>query len=158
MGFLVFFPFIPHLGLCLGFFWNFSIFFILHTFGRFLQMAALKPSGNHFHFLKEPFDMFRFTITELKHRTLCVRKTRRSFLSLLPQMSHLSQSVQGQMIFWRLDPVWSPGCLNPRVKPNDGTVLPKFDPVWSLQIRSAKIIQPKGEPKLELTRLTKWLL
>ena len=41
MGFLVFFPFIPHLGLCLGFFWNFSIFFILHTFGRFLQMAAL---------------------------------------------------------------------------------------------------------------------
>ena len=27
MRFLVFFPFIPHLGLCLGFFWNFSIFF-----------------------------------------------------------------------------------------------------------------------------------
>ena len=100
--------------------------------------------------------MLRFTITELKHRTLCVRKTWRSFLSLLPQMSHLPQSVQGKMIFWRLDPVWSPGCLNPRVKPNDGTVLPKFDPVWSLQIRSAKIIQPKGEPKLELTRLTKW--
>ena len=42
MRFLVFFPFIPHLGLCLGFFWNFSIFFILHTFGRFLQRAALK--------------------------------------------------------------------------------------------------------------------
>ena len=51
--------------------------------------------------------MFRFTITELKYRTLCVRKTWRSFLSLLPQMSHLSQSVEGKMIFWR--PVWSPG-------------------------------------------------
>ena len=71
-------------------------------------------------------------------------------------MSNLSQSVKGKMIFWRLDPVWSPGCLNPRVESNDGTVLPKFDPVWSPQIRSAKIIQPKAEPKLELPRLTKW--
>lgn len=44
-------------------------------------------------------------ITELKKRTLCVRKT-----CLLPQMSHLSQSVKGKMIFWRLDPVWSSGC------------------------------------------------
>ena len=44
MRFLVFFLFIPQLGLCLGFFWNFSIFFILHTFGRFLQRAALKKS------------------------------------------------------------------------------------------------------------------
>ena len=51
--------------------------------------------------------MFRFTITELKYRTLCVRKTWRS---LLPQMSHLSQSAEGKMIFWHLDPVWSPGC------------------------------------------------
>ena len=100
--------------------------------------------------------MFRFTITELKYRTLCVRKTWRSFLSLLPQMSHLSHSVKGKMIFWRLDPVWLPGCLNPRVESNDGTVLPKFDPVWSPQIRSAKTIQPKAEPKLDLTRLTKW--
>ena len=67
--------------------------------------------------------MFRFTTTELKYRTLCVQKTWRSFLSLLPQMSHLSQSVKRKMIFWRLDPVWSPGCLSPRVKSNDGTVL-----------------------------------
>ena len=63
---------------------------------------------------------------------------------------------KGKMIFRRLDPVWSPGCLNPRVESNDSTVLPKFDPVWSPQIRSAKIIQPKAEPKLELPRLTKW--
>ena len=63
--------------------------------------------------------MFRFTITELKYRTLCVRKTWRSFLSLLPQMSHLSQSVKRKMIFWRLDPVWSPGCLNPPVESDD---------------------------------------
>ena len=62
--------------------------------------------------------MFRFTITELKYRTLCVRKTWRSFLSL-PQMSYLSQSIKGKMIFWRLDPVWSPGCLNPRIESND---------------------------------------
>lgn len=94
--------------------------------------------------------MFRFTITELKYRTLCVRKTWRSFLSLLPQMSDLSQTVKGKMIFWRLDPVWSLGCLSPRVESNDGTVLPKFDPVWSPQIRSDKITQP------ELSRLTKW--
>jgi len=60
------------------------------------------------------------------------------------------------MIFWRLDLARSPGCLNPRVESNDGTVLPKFDPVWSPQIRSAKIIQPKAEPKIELPRLTKW--
>ena len=60
------------------------------------------------------------------------------------------------MSFWRLDPVWSPGCLNPRVESNDGIVLPKFDPVWSPQIRSAKIIQQKAEPKLELSRLKKW--
>ena len=63
--------------------------------------------------------MFRFTITELKYRTLCVRKTWRSFLSLLPQMSHLSQSVKRKMIVWRLDPVWSPGCPNPQVESND---------------------------------------
>ena len=52
----------------------------------------------------------------------------------------------------------APGCLKPRVESNDGTFLPKFDPaaVWSPQIRSAKIIQPKAEPKLELSRLTKW--
>ena len=100
--------------------------------------------------------MFRFTITELKYRTLCVRKTWRSFLSLLPQMSHLSQSVKGKMIFWRLDPVWSPDSLKPRVESSEGTVLPKFDPVWSPHIRSPKIIQPKAEPKLELSRLTKW--
>ena len=81
---------------------------------------------NHFHFLKEPFDMFRFTITELKYRTLSVRKTWRSFPSLLPQMSHLSQSITGKMIFWRLDQVWSPGCLSPRVESNDGTVLPRL--------------------------------
>ena len=119
-------------------------------------MWAVQSSGNHFHFLKEPFDMFRFTITELKYRTLSVRKTWRRFLNLLPQMSHLSQSVKGKMTFWRLDPVWSPGYLSPRVESNDATVLPKFDPVWSSQIRSAKIIQPKAEPKLELSRLTKW--
>ena len=99
--------------------------------------------------------MFRFTITELKYRTLCVRK---SFLSLLLQMSHLSQSVKGKMIFWHLDPVWSPaaGCLNPRVESNDSTVLLKFDPVWSPQIRSAIYIQPNAMPKLKLPRLTKW--
>ena len=71
-------------------------------------------------------------------------------------MSHLSQSVKGKMTFWRLDQVWSPGCLYPRIESNDATVLPKFDPVWSPEIRTAKIIQPKAEPKLELLRLTKW--
>ena len=30
---------------------------------------------NHFHFLKEPFDMFRFAITELKYGAVYVRKT-----------------------------------------------------------------------------------
>ena len=110
---------------------------------------------NHFHFLKEPFDLFRFTITELKYRTLSVRKTWRSFPSLLLQMSHLSQSAKGKMIFWRLHPVWSPGCLSPQVESNDGTVLPELDPVWSQQIRSAKIIQPNAEPRVELSRLTK---
>ena len=40
-----------------------------------IRFWVVKSSGNHFHFLKEPFDMFRFTITELKYRTLCVRKT-----------------------------------------------------------------------------------
>ena len=34
-------------------------------------------------------------------------------------MSNLSQSVKGKMIFWRLDPLWSPGCPNPRVESND---------------------------------------
>ena len=29
------------------------------------------------------------------------------------------QSVKGKMIFWRLDPLWSPGCPNPRVESND---------------------------------------
>ena len=81
---------------------------------------------------------------------------RRSFPSVLPQMLHLSQSVIGKMIVLRLDPVWSPCCLSPRIQSNDGTVLPKFDPVWSVQIRSAKIIQPNAEPKLELSRLIKW--
>lgn len=100
--------------------------------------------------------MFRFTITELKYRTLSVRKTWRSFPNLLPQMSYLSQSVKGKMIFQRLDPVWSPGSVSPRVKSNDGTVWPKFDSVWSPQIRSAKIIQPNAMPKLKLPRLTKW--
>ena len=79
----------------------------------------VKSYGNHFHFLKEPFARFRLTITELKYRALCVRKTWRSFLRLLPQMSNLSQSVKGKMIFWRLDPLWSPGCPNPRVESND---------------------------------------
>ena len=65
-------------------------------------------------------------------------------------MSHLSQSVKGKMIFWHLDQVWSPGCLSPRVESNNSTVLPKFDPVWSPQVGSAKIIQPNAEPKLEL--------
>ena len=64
----------------------------------------------------------------------CVRKTWRSFLSLLALMSHLCQSVKGKMIFWRLDPVWPPGYLNRRVESNDDTVLPKFDPVWSPQM------------------------
>ena len=71
------------------------------------------------HFLKAPFARFRLTITELEYRALCVRKTWRSFLRLLPQMSNLSQSVKGKMIFWRLDPLWSPGCPNPRVESND---------------------------------------
>ena len=81
--------------------------------------------------------MFRFTITELTYKTLSVRKVWRSFPSLLPQMSRLSRS----------DPVWSP-CK--RVESNDGTVLPKFDLVWSPQI------QPNAEPRLELSRVTKW--
>ena len=76
-------------------------------------VLVVKSSGNHFHFLKEPFARFRFMITELKYRTLCVRKTWRSFV---PQMSNLSQGVKGKMIFWRLDPLWSPGCPNPRVE------------------------------------------
>lgn len=61
------------------------------------------------------------------------------------------------------DPVCSPGCLNTRVESNDGTVLPKFGPVWSPRIRSAKMIQTTPGPKLELSRLschdvnlTKW--
>ena len=62
-------------------------------------------------------------------------------------MSRLSQSAKGKLTFWPLDPVWSP-CK--RVELNDGTVLPKFDPVWSPQI------QPNAEPKLELSRVTKW--
>ena len=62
-------------------------------------------------------------------------------------MSRLSQSAKGKLTFWPLDPVWSP-CK--RVESNDGTVLPKFDPVWSPQI------QPNAEPKLELSRVTKW--
>ena len=61
----------------------------------------------------------RVTITELKYRALCERKTWRSFLRLLPQMSNLSQSVKGKMIFCRLDPLWSRGCPNPRVESND---------------------------------------
>lgn len=101
--------------------------------------------------------MFRFTITELKYGAVSVRKTWRSFPSVLPQMCHLSQSVIGKMIVLRLDPVWSPGCHSPRINSNDGTVLPKFDPVWSPLIRSAKIIQPNAEPKLELSRLTNWI-
>ena len=91
--------------------------------------------------------MFRFTITELTYKTLSVRKAWRSFPSLLPQMSRLSQSAKGKLTFWPLDPVWSP-CK--RVESNDGTVLPKFDPVWSPQI------QPNAEPRLELSRVTKW--
>ena len=59
----------------------------------------------------------------------------------------LSQSAKGKLTFWPLDPVWSP-CK--RVESNDSTVLPKFDPVWSPQI------QPNAEPKLELSRVTKW--
>ena len=54
---------------------------------------------------------------------LCVRKTWRSFLRLLPQMSNLSQSVKGKMIFWRLDPLWSHGCPNPRVESNDAKLI-----------------------------------
>ena len=73
-------------------------------------VLKVKSSGNHFHFLKEPFARFGFTVTELKYRTLCVLKTWQSFLSLLPQMSHLFQSIKGKMTFWCLDPVWSPGC------------------------------------------------
>ena len=71
------------------------------------------------HFLKALFARFRLTITELEYRALCVRKTWRSFLRLLPLMSNLSQSVKGKMIFWHLDPLWSPGCPNPRVESND---------------------------------------
>ena len=62
-------------------------------------------------------------------------------------MSRLSQSAKDKLTFWPLDPVWSP-CK--QVESNDGTVLPKFDPVWSPQI------QPNAEPKLELSRVTKW--
>ena len=83
----------------------------------------VKSYGNHFHFLKEPFARFRLTITELKFRALCVRKTWRNFLRLLPQMSNLSQSGKGKMIFWRLDPLWSPGCPNPRVESNDAKLI-----------------------------------
>ena len=86
------------------------------VFWLLIIVLEVKSSGNHFHFLKEPFARFRFTITELKYRALCVRKTWRSFL---PQMSHLSQSVKGKIIFWRLDPLWSPGCPNSRVESND---------------------------------------
>ena len=139
---------------------------------------------NHFHFLKEPFDMFQFTITELKYRTISIWKTWQSFPSLLPQMSNLSRSVKGKLIFWSLSPFWSPGCLSPRVESNDSTVLSKFDPLWSPfwspgclsprvesnnstvlskfdplwspQIRSAKIIQLNTQPKLELSWLKEW--
>ena len=34
-------------------------------------------------------------------------------------MSNLPQSVKGKMFFSRLDPLWSPGCPNPRVESND---------------------------------------
>ena len=51
---------------CCGLFFKFS-YIILNT-----DYCCCKSSGNHFHFLKEPFDMFRYTITELKYRTLRV--------------------------------------------------------------------------------------
>ena len=38
-------------------------------------------------------------------------------------MSNLSQSVKGKIIFWRLDPLWSPGCPNPRVESNDAKLI-----------------------------------
>lgn len=116
--------------------------------------------------------MFRFT--EIYYRTLSVRKTWRIFPSLMPQMfQSLSQRVECIPIFLRFqqvciqkskasvlsksdDPVWSPGCVSPQVESKDGTVLPIFDPVWSPLIRSARIIQTIAEPKLELSRLTKW--
>ena len=84
-----------------------------------INVLEVKSFGNHFRFLKGPFARFRLTITELKYRALCVRKTWRSFLRLLPQMSNLPQSVKGKITFWRLDPLWSPGCPNPRVESND---------------------------------------
>ena len=54
---------------CCGLFFKFSYIYIEY----WLLLWVVKSSGNHFHFLKEPFDMFRFTITELKYRTLCRR-------------------------------------------------------------------------------------
>ena len=75
----------------------------------------VKSSGNHFHFLKEPFDMFRFTITELKYRTLGVRKTWRSLLSLLPLMSHLCQSVKGDSTLRTLHSDTKINILNPNL-------------------------------------------
>ena len=88
-----------------------------------ISVLEVKSYGNHFHFLKEPFARFWLTITELEYRAFCVRKTWRSFLRLQPQMSNLSQSVKGKMIFWRLDPLWSPGCPNPRVESNDAKLI-----------------------------------
>ena len=81
------------IGFAAGYFFKVSYIILIHI------LILVKSSGNHFHFLKELFDMFRFAITELKYRALCVRKTWRSFLSLLPQMSHFSQSIKGKMIF-----------------------------------------------------------
>ena len=72
----------------------------------------IKSSGNHFHFLKEPFDMFRYTITELNTENMAK-------FSKSSAADVLFISKQGKMIFWGLDPVWSPGCLNPRVQSND---------------------------------------
>ena len=42
MEFLVFFLCIPPIGLCLGISKEFSLFSILHVYGRFLQKTSLK--------------------------------------------------------------------------------------------------------------------
>lgn len=74
----------------------------------------------------------------LRFQQVCIQKSKASVLSKSD------------------DPVWSPGCVSPQVESKDGTVLPIFDPVWSPLIKSARIIQTIAEPKLELSRLTKW--
>ena len=99
---------------------GFAVGYFLRLYYTDYCCGWLNPLETTFTFWRSRFTCFdsRSRSWSIEHR-LRVRKTWRSFLSRLPQMSHLSQSVKRKMTFWRLDPVWSPGFLNPRVESND---------------------------------------